>query len=126
MKVKIDQLADAINFELASYREDVLDGLTSAIKDAASFCAKILRENSPKRTENYAKSWIYRMAKSSDKPSALVYNKEFWALTHLLEHGHAKQDGGRVEGIPHIDPAIAKTEDKLSSDLPQILEDITK
>lgn len=126
MKVKVDQLADAINFELSSYREDVLDGLTTAIKDAASFCAEILRKTSPNRTGEYAKNWTYRMPKSAHMPSATVYNKKYWSLTHLLEHGHEKETGGRVEGIPHVAPAAAETEEKLSSELFQILADIAK
>ena len=43
-------------------------------------------------------------------------------LPHLLEHGHAKRDGGRVEAKPHIASAEAKAEEQLLKDIKQALE----
>jgi hypothetical protein len=65
--------------------------------------AKDLRETSPKDTGEYAKGWAYRQEAPG---SYRVYNKKKPQLTHLLEHGHAKRGGGRVEGRPHIKPAV--------------------
>lgn len=63
-----------------------------------------LKATSPKsknkrRSGQYAKSWT----KKKRGKMIIIHNKEY-QLTHLLEKGHAKRGGGRVEAKVHILP----------------------
>ncbi|RKJ32016.1 hypothetical protein D7X33_39910, partial [Butyricicoccus sp. 1XD8-22] len=48
----------------------------------------------------YAKSW--KASKINGK--WVIHNVKHYRLTHLLEKGHAKVGGGRVQSYPHIAP----------------------
>ncbi len=77
--------------------------ITDACKDGRSY----LKSNSPKDKGAYAKDWAYKVDENvPGSYTGHVYNKGHYQLTHLLEKGHAKRGGGRVEGIPHIEPAF--------------------
>ena len=101
--IKVDELAGEIVLAIQAYTEDVSEAIDQAARDTAKAMAKDLRETSPKDTGEYAKGWTHR----KEAPGSYrVYNKKKPQLTHLLEHGHAKRGGGRVEGRPHIKPAV--------------------
>ena len=93
--IKVDELAGEIVLAIQAYTEDVSEAIDQAARDTAKAMAKDLRETSPKKTGEYAKGWTHR----KEAPGSYrVYNKKKPQLTHLLEHGHAKHGGGRVEG----------------------------
>ena len=97
--VKVDDLAGAIVLAVRTNTEEVGAAIEEAVKENARALAADLRETSPKDTGQYAKGWTTR----KEGPGRyVVYNKKKPQHTNLLEHGHAKAGGGRVEGIPHI------------------------
>lgn len=104
-KTNIDKIADAVMAELNEYEKLVADdGLRSAIDNTAKEAVDILHSTSPKRTGDYAKSWaIEKGSKDRGRYNVTVYAEApEYRLTHLLEKGHAKVNGGRVRAIPHI------------------------
>ena len=75
-----------------------------------------ISENALKCTRRYAKSWTTKKtAENSHKLEMVVHSKGRYQIAHLLEKGHAKRNGGRVEGKPHIAPAEQHGEELLES-----------
>ena len=105
-KIKADELTKEISSVLRQYVDDVKVGSQEAAEEVAKNTAEGLKKTSPKRAGGrggkYAKNWAYEV----NNTGARVYNKSpTYRLTHLLEKGHAKRNGGRVSGISHIAPA---------------------
>ena len=86
---------------LANYSKEITESLEDAKVNAAKEVVNYLKENSPKQTGAYAKGW--RVAKIGT--AQVIHNKTRYQLTHLLEKGHVKVSGGRVEAKVHIAPA---------------------
>ena len=87
---------------LTEYSKEIEVGVSLAKDDVSNRTAKNLKNTSPKGpTGNYAKGWTV----SNINGKKVVHNKTDYQLTHLLEYGHVKVNGGRVEAKPHIRPA---------------------
>lgn len=125
MKVKANKLAAAVELELDEYSQDIQDGVRVIVSRVASSVVRRLKQTSPKERGDYAKSWTKTESKYPKAPVAIVYNKDFGWLTHLLENGHAKADGGRVEGKPHIAPAAEEAEQTLVADVGELLREVS-
>lgn len=112
--IKVSELAQVVAQELADYSQDVTDGIKEEVKQVAKDMVTELKQTSPRNTGEYAKGWKSSVEYESPEDIRVrVYNSKKPQLTHLLENGHAKQNGGRVNGIPHIGPAEQKAEDSL-------------
>ena len=105
--VNIDQLAAEIAKGLAEYSQDVVEKVNVSSEAVGKAAVKQLKQTSPKRHGKYAKSWTMKTEPEVGQPHKRIVHVKapHYRLTHLLEHGHAKVGGGRVEGKPHIRPA---------------------
>lgn len=112
----IDDLADLVMDGLREYSELADTAMKKAVRKTATSVRKEISENAPKRTGDYAKSWATKKVKeNSHKLEITVHSKNRYQLAHLLEKGHAKRNGGRVNGKPHIAPAEENGADLLES-----------
>ena len=105
--INIDQLAAEIAKGLAEYSQEVVEKVNVSSEKVGKAAVKRLKQTSPKRYGKYAKSWTMKTEKAIGQPHTRIIHAKtpHYRLTHLLEHGHAKRGGGRVEGRPHIGPA---------------------
>lgn len=105
--IDIDDLTDAIAEELSKYSQEVVEKINLSSEKVGKAAVKQLKKTSPKRSGIYAKSWTMKTSKYYGEPNIqkIHVREPHYRLTHLLEHGHAKVGGGRVEGKPHIRPA---------------------
>lgn len=122
-KVNVDKMSLEIIKELDVFCRATDEAVKKAVTETAKETVKNIRRNAEAEyptgrgasTGAYAKSWAYKRdptLKGKWAHSMVVYSKApYYRLTHLLEKGHAKVNGGRVIGRPHIAPAeeIAQT-----------------
>ena len=113
-KVTVDELAEAVGKELGDYFDDITEDVKNAVEVTTRECVAEIKQRSPKRTGNYSRSWTAtEVFNRRGSIRFTVHNKKHYRLTHLLEDGHAKKNGGRVEGTPHIAPAEQNAEKNL-------------
>lgn len=107
--IKSNAFAVELSSILHGYGIRVTEGVSDAVVQAGDFALKEVRQNSPKKTGKYAKSWEKKKTRTGiggRKTQVIIHNKDCYRLSHLLENGHVGPDGvGRVEAKPHIEPA---------------------
>lgn len=79
-----------------------------------------LKEATPKRTGLTSESWTYKVYEFNDAYKIEFYNSNLgqgWApIAILLQYGHGTRNGGWVEGIDYINPALQPIFEKLSKE----------
>lgn len=114
--VKMTGLADEIMHCLNEYTDEVIEALDKAEESLAEEGVQELKKTSPRKTGKYARSWTQKKFRTKH---VIHSKKPRYRLTHLLEHGHAKRNGGRVAAITHIKPV----EDKLMKEIPKKIKE---
>ena len=122
-KTTVGNMAEAIMKELDEYSGLASDSVKTAVKAAAKTVKTEISANAPVRTGKYKKSWTTKTTdESSNSLHITVHSKNRYQIAHLLEHGHAKRNGGRVKAISHIAPAEEIGVEQLERDIQSALE----
>lgn len=110
-KIRVDQLEAEINKIFKKYDEDLRLQEINVMRKVCSAGAAAVRDSASNViTARYAKGWGYRTEEDRFTVRGWIYHQEAPGLPHLLEHGHAMPNGGRVEGRPHIAPVANEVE----------------
>lgn len=119
MAIKIGNLAKEVMKQLQNYGIEAGLEVEKVSKEVAEDTAKMLNNDSPKLTGDYAASWTYGVGETKRTRHTMLVHaaKPEYALTHLLEKGHQKRNGERTEAIVHIAPAEEAAAERLKKEL---------
>lgn len=111
--IKPENLGAAIADELTTYHDGVVERVNAAGADAVKKLVKLTKATAPKRTGSFKKNITSKEFVAHTGTGMKTY---VWGvkppdhrLTHLLVHGHAKAEGGRVPGDPFLQNALDAT-----------------
>lgn len=123
-----EKLAETLTHDLQLYCADTQIMISQAVDKRAAELVKELKETSPKEKGKnggaYAKSWTSKVETNNfSRYTRRVYNRKHYRLTHLLENGHEKRNGGRTKAILHIGPASEKIQAEFVKDVEDALSE---
>lgn len=114
-KVTLENLDKAIAEILNEYQGDVVDNINEITAVVTKKGAQAVKNESLSKFNNvnlprgrYGSGWTSQVETGRFSAQGTIYNSKYPGLPHLLENGHAKRNGGRVEGTPHIQPIEEK------------------
>lgn len=118
IRVRVDQMADAIAQSMAEYAELSGEVMKECVIETSKAVKKDIQNYAPVKTGRYKKSWAaQKIQENANSLTMVVHSRNRYQIAHLLEHGHAKRGGGRVRAIPHIAPAEQRGAEALVSQI---------
>ena len=123
-KVKSKDLEIRISDMLEEYGDEIKENLDEITQKLGKLGVKEIKDRAKStfnNPEEYAAGWKATNEKTRYGSETIIHNATKPWLPHLLEFGHAKVNGGRVAGRPHIKPVeemlIKKFEEEVKSKL---------
>lgn len=125
-------MPSAINFSISGTLKDTKNFLKNAqeLRRNAKVRAvlsrfgedgvRALEQATPKRTGVTSKSWYYTIEDDGNNLSVIWHNSNvnnYVNIAIILQTGHATKNGGYVQGVDYINPALRPVFDKMSDDM---------
>ena len=126
--MKIDCLTEELNSILSDYRQEIVDNVNTIGHETIKELTNETRRTAPKRTGAYKKhiAWTSREERATGEKTYIWHVKgDYYRLTHLLAHGHATRDGGRVPGDPFLKNAVDNAIKSYTEALEKMIKNIT-
>lgn len=116
VKVKPEQLDEAIRGQLETYSAEITKNINENLKEVADTTAETLKKGGAykERTGKYTPDWSVTARKAVSTIQGeqySVHNRKHYQLTHLLEKGHVTRNGKRTRAFEHILPAEQAAEE---------------
>lgn len=114
-RVGVGQMAEAISQSLGDYVDLSNEVMKDCVTEVSQSVKKDIQANAPVKTGRYKKSWAAKkVQENANSLTMAVHSRDRYQIAHLLEHGHAKRGGGRVQAVPHIGPAEQRGAEELA------------
>lgn len=103
--------SEVVDKYITDYRDEVWENLYATMDEVSKEAVKKLKSESRSKFKNSGKhkktygNWRRKTEKGRIRHGVVIYGADgTYQLAHLLEYGHAKANGGRVDGVVHIEP----------------------
>lgn len=111
------QMQTEIDKILKQFGENTTEVVNECVQTVAEKATAELKTAGTFKGRKYRGSWTNEVQQKPGYTDAVVFNKRNYRLTHLLEFGHAKQNGGRTRAFPHIAPVNDKVAEMFEKEL---------
>ncbi len=122
-KITLDNLQTEINRILDDYEGQVQTSLNEITKRVGKAGTQALKNeslakfpNSKKHKKRYGNTWTSKTETNRIYTRVIIYSN-MPGLPHLLEYGHAKRGGGRVQGKVHIETVERQVVDQFEKEV---------
>lgn len=120
--IKAGDFGDALNNLLTRYGDEARNAIQEEVVDIAKEASKKLKSAGSFHGKKYRKGWTAKVDNKRVTIKAVAFNKNHYQLTHLLEFGHAKRNGGRTKAFEHISPVNDWAQSELVKRIKERLE----
>lgn len=122
--IEVQSLESVINQYLDEYGDEVIEANETAIRKVAKDVTKDLKKAGDfGGTGAFRKSIGAEIQQSRVGIEAVIgAKKPYYRLTHLLEFGHAKQNGGRTKAFNFVAPINDTVYDRYTKEMEELLK----